>query len=154
MQTFLPYEDFAKSAMVLDNRRLNKQLVEVQQIFNALTAYIFGEKSGWQNHPAVQMWRGHEYALLCYGMACYHEWKVRKGDSSATHKSGEFIKEYFLKLAPTNRNDYKMPTWLGNEKFHRSHQSNLVRKDAEFYGPQFPGVPNDLEYVWPTKDII
>jgi len=27
----------------------------------------------------------------------------------------------------------------------------LVRKDPEHYGPLFPGVPADLEYVWPTR---
>ena len=47
-------------------------------------------------------------------------------------------------------NDFVVPPWLGNEDFHRSHQSNLVRKDPAHYGPLFPGVPDDLEYVWPT----
>lgn len=44
-----------------------------------------------------------------------------------------------------------MPPWLGESEFHRSHQSNLIRKDPEFYGPRFPGVPDDLEYVWPSR---
>jgi hypothetical protein len=34
---------------------------------------------------------------------------------------------------------------------HRSHQSNLIRKDPAFYGPLFPGVPDDLDYVWPRS---
>jgi hypothetical protein len=42
-----------------------------------------------------------------------------------------------------------LPRWLGDPAFHRAHQSALVRKDPEFYGPRFPGVPDDLEYVWP-----
>ena len=46
-----------------------------------------------------------------------------------------------------------LPTWLGDEDFHRSHQSSLLRKDPDFYGPQFPGVPDDLEYVWPVRRI-
>lgn len=41
------------------------------------------------------------------------------------------------------------PPWLGDEAFHRSHQSNLLRKLPEHYGPLFPGVPDDLPYVWP-----
>ena len=43
-----------------------------------------------------------------------------------------------------------VPTWLGDPSFHRSHQSNLVRKLPEHYGPLFPGVPGDLPYVWPV----
>ena len=45
--------------------------------------------------------------------------------------------------------DSVMPPWLGDRDFHRSHQSNLIRKDREHYGPLFPDVPDDLEYVWP-----
>ena len=41
----------------------------------------------------------------------------------------------------------RLPPWLGNEAFHRAHQSNLVRKFPEHYGQLFPGVPDDLEYV-------
>jgi len=35
-------------------------------------------------------------------------------------------------------------------EFTLSHQSNLLRKDPEFYRPVFgPDVPDDLPYVWP-----
>jgi hypothetical protein len=44
-----------------------------------------------------------------------------------------------------------LPPWLGDPDFHLSHQSALVRKDPDFYGPLFPGVPDDLEYVWPAR---
>ena len=40
--------------------------------------------------------------------------------------------------------------WLGDQDFHRSHQSSPLRKDPEHYGPMFPGVPEDLPYVWPV----
>ena len=39
------------------------------------------------------------------------------------------------------------------EEIHLSHQSNLVRKDREFYAPLFPGVPDDLPYIWPVYDL-
>ncbi len=42
-----------------------------------------------------------------------------------------------------------LPRWLGDPDFHLAHQSALVRKDPDFYGPLFPGVPDDLPYVWP-----
>ena len=39
MQTFLPYPDFAKSAMCLDNKRLGKQRIECLQILKALNDF-------------------------------------------------------------------------------------------------------------------
>ena len=48
-----------------------------------------------------------------------------------------------------SQEELELPPWIGDAEFHRSHQSNLVRKDVEFYGPLFPGVPDDLPYVWP-----
>lgn len=54
MQTFLPYPSFRESAKCLDNKRLGKQRVECIQIIKAIN----NPKYGWQNHPAVKMWRG------------------------------------------------------------------------------------------------
>ena len=42
-----------------------------------------------------------------------------------------------------------LPKWLGDESFHLSHQSNLLRKKPEHYGQFFMGIPNNLPYVWP-----
>jgi hypothetical protein len=46
----------------------------------------------------------------------------------------------------------ELPPWLGDEAFHESHRSALVRKDPEVYADLFPGVPDDLPYVWPPSD--
>ena len=59
VNTFLPYPDFVKSAKILDYKRLGKQRVEAWQILRALR----GETKGWRNHPATNLWRGHEKAL-------------------------------------------------------------------------------------------
>jgi len=45
----------------------------------------------------------------------------------------------------------RLPPWLGDDEFHRSHQSSLVRKDPDHYRSLFPDVPDDLPYVWPVK---
>lgn len=74
MQTFLPVASTSKSAEMLDYRRLGKQRVETWQILNTLT----GQSSGWANHPAVKMWRGHETALAIYGYDVCSEW-IRQG---------------------------------------------------------------------------
>ncbi|WP_300460989.1 MSMEG_6728 family protein, partial [uncultured Nocardioides sp.] len=70
MQTFLPYPDFARSARALDRKRLGKQRVETLQVVRALTRTDYG----WQNHPAVLMWRGCEEALGRYGLECCAAW--------------------------------------------------------------------------------
>ena len=44
------------------------------------------------------------------------------------------------------------PSWWGNQKFHDSHKSNLLKKDPEFY-VQFGWDVNPTNpYVWLDKD--
>lgn len=138
MQTFLPYPSFIESASVLDNRRLGKQRVETKQILRALR----GETRGWVNHPATRMWRGHEGSLCSYGAIVCHYWWDELGYADS-------LMGYFLRMQ-MEYNDISPPDWLGDVDFHLSHQSNLIRKDPEFYGPLFPGVPDDLPYIWPV----
>lgn len=137
MQTFLPYADFAMSARSLDNRRLGKQRVETLQILNALTNPSYG----WQNHPAVKMWRGHAPLLCIYGLAICEEWKRRGFNDTCAEKIAAFSTSELL----TSK-----PAWLGNAEFHASHRSNLLRKEPEHY-KQFHWVDGpDLPYVWPS----
>ena len=138
MQTFLPYSSYAESANVLDMRRLGKQRVETLQILNALT----DPEYGWQNHPAVNMWRGYEYELIEYGIAICNEWISRGYKDTCLGKIAEKIDSI-----PEDGVDF--PPWIGSMDFHRSHQSNLLRKDPVYYNQFFSDVPADLEYVWP-----
>ena len=139
MQTFLPYSNFAASAEVLDRRRLGKQRVETLQIMTALL-----EGRGWVNHPATRMWRGFEFCLLMYQEAICEEWMTRGYSDSCLVRTGRL---YFKHRWG---GDPDVPDWLGDPSVHISHQSNLLRKDYAHYGPYFPGVPTDLEYVWPA----
>ena len=41
-----------------------------------------------------------------------------------------------------------LPDWVGDERLHKSHRSNLLRKDQEFYGQYDWNEPIDLEYYW------
>ena len=136
MQTFLPYADYTKSAEVLDYRRLGKQRVETKQILHVLLNE--NERKGWRNHPAVKMWKGYEGALARYGAAMCQEW-IRRG-----------YKDTLLPYFEARMTDQVSPEWVGNEAFHISHQSNLVRKFPEYYQKFFEGVSGDLPYVWPT----
>ena len=140
MQTFLPYPLFTQSAQVLDMRRLGKQRCETLQILKAL----FDSNYGWQNHPAVKMWRGSESWLIQYGLIICEEWIARGYKDTCYDKIRSFI------ALCTKEKNGKWPKFLGNKEFHESHQSNLIRKAPEIYLKKFPGVPFTLEYVWPV----
>lgn len=137
MQTFLPYPDFHASADCLDYKRLGKQRVEAWQILCAINDPAYG----WQNHPAVRMWRGYSKALSWYGSIVCQEW-IRRGYNDTMLPRFERLVERGSGLT--------LPPWLGNEPFHASHRGNLLRKDIKHYG-RFAWVePHDLPYVWPT----
>ena len=149
MQTFLPYPDFAKSASVLDYRRLGKQRVECKQLLSALgfeimsgrlvdVSMVEGRKAGWVNHPATKMWRGYEAALAEYQLHMIMEWK-RRGYNNTMET-----------LDVNNARIFMNPPWLGDETFHASHRSNLLRKDPEFYGKYGWTEPHNQQYLWPT----
>ncbi|EID52540.1 MSMEG_6728 family protein [Saccharomonospora xinjiangensis] len=152
MQTFLPYPDFAATARVLDLRRLGKQRVETLQVLRALTV----PGHGWRRHPAVRMWAGYEEALTRYGLAMCEHWTAQgRADTCAV----KLVADLAGALGVTTVRDqdalaaaHELPPWFGDEAFHRSHRSALVRKDPEHYRPAFPDVPDDLPYVWPPSD--
>ncbi len=143
MQTFLPHISFQKSAQCLDYRRLGKQRVEAKQILNALDPDY--DKKGWKTHPAVLMWAGYEDALKYYANCMITEWKKRGYNNTM---------EYYT----VNTDEIKYPQWIGNEKFHKSHRMNLLRKDYDFYSDKFNEVATSYEiesypYWWPTEHL-
>ena len=146
MQTFLPYPSFARSARVLDPARMGKQRVEALQVLRAITIPDYG----WRHHPAAKMWRGYVPALTKYALECADAW-IELGHADT-------VRPQVLAFAPeverSDQAELDLPPWIGDDGLHRSHRSNLVRKDPEFYGPLFPDVPDDLPYVWPrpTRD--
>ena len=151
MQTFLPFGDFRLSAKSLDNKRLDKQRVETMQIMNVIyKKKVLGETKGaWFNHPAVLMWEDHPWALSEYQLSICAEWD-RRG-----YVDGCFVKtmSIFRQIPENLQRKYEFPEWLGDENFHETHRSNLVRKDPEFYGKLWEGrLPEEnLPYVWPRK---
>jgi len=149
MQTFLPYASYARSAQVLDRKRLGKQRVEVKQLLIAM-GYRVGDSPGnsassWRNHPACKMWMSWPSSLAVYGLACCVEWKRRGYADTLT--------EQFVELHKRLKTPVNHPDWLGWDAFHISHQSNLLRKDPAWYGPLFMDVPPDLPYIWPTPEL-
>ena len=159
MQTFVPSQDNATNARLLDNKRLNKQALEAWQILMTLTKLDpmgnHREPKGWVNHPAVKMWRGHELALATYAMEMVTEWKSRGFNSTL----GDKISDTVSIASNMKRIDvYTVvnPQWMGNEDIHSSHRKALLVKDYEWYSqfgwaedPGYP--PTEYEYIWPVN---
>lgn len=174
MQTFLPHKEFYLSVATLDNKRLGCQRKETKQILGVLESKKYTCKycknqtdepeeatmrcheaqhkwriTAWYNHPAVRMWRGHNTALVEYGLACCKEWVDRGYNDTLT--------EYFLEKRMYYTGDRKggiehinYPVWLGLDEFHKSHRSMLIKKDRDHYKPHFPYTEEGLEYHWPV----
>ena len=120
----------------MDFRRLGKERVEAYQIWQTLTGQT--KSNAWKNHPAVLMWKGYEDALLAYQDAMIKEW-IRRG----------YRNNMLLRSSGT----YENPPWLGDSRLHLSHQSNLVRKNPEYYGPIF-NIHGELPYFWPIQNAL
>lgn len=133
MQTFLPYADFEQSAAVLDRARLGKQRVECLQLL----------KGQWANHSTSKMWRDSEFHLATYAQVVCIEWRRRGYKDTVLDKIAELVKSRPLGA--------DFPIWFGDPDFHLAHQSNLVRKNPEYYRKYFPEVPDNLPYIWPKK---
>jgi hypothetical protein len=142
VQTFLPYPSFVASARVLDAPRLGKQRVETFQLLRALTVPDYG----WRHHPAAKMWRGYLPALVAYGLTVTDAWIARGRADTVRPKLLAFAPE----VDGTPQEALEVPPWLGDDAFHLSHRSNLVRKDPEYYRAFFGDIPDDLPYVWPA----
>ena len=146
VNTFLPYPDFKRVALVLDTKRLMKQRVEAYQIIKAIECYklnrkskSFCKKSAWINHPATKMWMKNLNALKLYFNVMIDEIN-RRGykNSLPKYKIGKNV---------------KMPFWLGYEPIHLTHRASLLRKNYEHYSKYFK-VPKrymTFDYIWITK---
>ena len=81
-------------------------------------------------------------------MSICEEWKERGFKDTVWDKLAE-MDDKLIELGKTIENkDY--PKWLGNEAFHASHRSNLLRKDSIHYGQFGWTEPHNLPYVWPV----
>lgn len=171
MQTFLPFESFKRTAEVLDQRRLWKQVIEAKTILNVIEKKERGEtKVGWGNHPAVIMWQGHSDILKIYynimllksleiGIKAKMELLGFTVRNISTDEESYIGVEVLRVFSFNNTIDFlekiyensKKPVWLGNREFHLSHQSNLLRKNFNHYEKFFDCKNSDLPYIWPKN---
>ncbi|WP_241238348.1 MSMEG_6728 family protein [Nocardioides pantholopis] len=149
VQTFLPFPDFEASARALDPRRLGKQRVEGIQVIRGQIVPGYG----WRHHPAVKMWLGYVEALGRYALTCCEVWvEEGRADTCAATITADLAAAGVdrIRTQAELARAAALPPWLGDEDFHRSHRSSLLRKDPDFYRPRFPDDPDDLPYIWPS----
>ena len=155
MQTLLPYSSYSFTAQHLDNKRLNKQILECYQILKVLSQRPV--KGGWVNHPAVLMWKNHELHLYAYAQKMIKEAKIR---GIRTDKNSDNLlslhNQYKLKWGTST------PDWLlDKDKMSRivaTHRARLYVKDPEYYADFAKYVDNEYNkpccegcnYYWPT----
>lgn len=155
MQTFLPYKAFNKSAQALDNKRLNKQILEGYQILKVLNNP--DPKAAWRNHPAVKMWRGSEYALWDYIAEMV---EVANERGIKTDKNVENLNT--LRDLTQQFWGKGYPSWYRNDitlrKVNATHKYNLYVKDPIYYHDFYKAALNKnnqpccekCNYYWPT----
>jgi hypothetical protein len=83
------------------------------------------------------MWDGYMDALKLYHNVCIQEWVARGYNNT--------MQLYDLPQ------DIVMPPWIGDERVHRSHRSNLLRKDPVFYSQFNWSESPDIPYYWPVS---
>jgi hypothetical protein len=139
MQTFFPFRDARSSLVVLDTRRLGKQRVEGYQILRTIT----GQSGGWNNHPAVKMWRGYAPELLDYTLTACEIWAGKGYTDTLSDK----LFDEFGDLIDTKELIY--PIWTARQDVLDSHKAMLYHKDPVHYALFAPYSHIDA-YVWPV----
>ena len=158
MQTFLPYPAMRDSLDALDNKRLNKQILETYQILKVLSGE--SPSGAWRNHPAVLMWVGAENELWRYGqvaMALAEMRGIKTDNNKSNYKT-------LAKIAATRWGDEE-PAWRKNpttiKRVTTTHKANLYRKDPEYYYDFADAVTSKYnkpccdacQYYWPTHPL-
>lgn len=134
MQTFLPFPNIYKSLDCLDYKRLGKQRSESFIILKNVT----GNHDRWIHHPAVRMWLGYPDLLKLYLNMNIKLW-VKRG----------FVNNMKFEV-PDFSHKIELPSWFGDERFHRAHRESLLYKNYEYYKHYFPDDVPQIKYYWPV----
>ena len=159
MQTFLTSTNSLECAQNLDNKRLNKQILEGYQILNVLSGR--SKTGGWRNHPAVLMWKGYERGLWSYIESMVQVANLRGIKTENNVKNLNALYEQCWE----DWGDEHPEFWLDDNKRMRiitTHRANLFKKDPLYYvkyqyavdspynAPCCPDRKEPCKYYWPT----
>lgn len=123
-----------ETAMALDSRRLNKQIIECGQILDALN----GAKA-WSNHPCVLQYWKHQEWLKQY-MYCLQNYADYKNP-----QCGSFHRDY-AELYSANAN-FMRPIWHTQE-YYDQMKRRLYTKDKEHYKQWAHLGESDVNWYW------
>ena len=137
MQTFLPYTSFRQSAASLDDVRLRKQILECEQIVNAIE-----RGTGWKNHPVTKQWTGFLDGLYSYARCCLAEYRKRCGTKFVNYDA--FFGEH-------EDIESELPWWLADKHYHAGQRGHLYRKDPAYYA-KFKQDENS-PLLYPVNDL-
>jgi hypothetical protein len=100
------------------------------EAYKIICAIKYG--GGYRNHPVVKKWRDHINALTLYYNYALDEW-ISHGYKNRMEKMPIHGRIVF-------------PKWVGNEKFHATHRSNLLRNDPVrlFVVPTYSATTSDV----------
>ena len=109
--------------MTLDMQRLNKQILESDQMIHA---ELSNNDKFYKNHPVRKMWAKNVYAHMMYRDTMLKAWYHRGGKGSRS-----YYNPYETKFAP------EFPSWYNNfeqmNKISQSHRKALLIKNFEYY---------------------
>lgn len=115
-----------ETAMILDRKRLNKQIIECRQILDALNG-----ATAWSNHPCVLQYKGHE------------EWLREYLDCLVGYKNNDlvqaFVAEQWCHIT--------RPKWHTTEYFDQMKR-RLFKKDEKHYKMWERLGTSDEDWYW------
>lgn len=137
MQTFLSHYCALDIARSLDDKRLNKQILECDQLLDL----ILGIKDNqWKNHPACRMWIDYPDVLLFYRNTMRDEWRYRGKNDSRGYRHDISV----------DIDNITYPPFMQDPRIILSHRSNLMKKYPQFYS-KYGWMDFGLEgYYWPV----
>jgi len=114
------------TASVLDRRRLNKQIVECNQIVKA----IKGESTAWKNHPVVKMYSSHLDYLKHYA-SCLSNYRDGNSETAKNEsRKAELVRPSFVNSTLTD--NMKRRLFTKDEWFY-SQFSKYGKSDINLY---------------------
>ena len=137
MQVFVPEKSYNESVKHVDSRRLNKQIIECNQIYKANV----GISTGWKNHCVSRLWKSYEKELMYYAWCCYHELVQRGGNPSKPCVYDlDGVQVSYLSKLNQNINDPELlvgdvkPThFMKLDWWVSAMRSHLLAKDLDYY---------------------
>ena len=104
MNLFVPYEDIEKSVRALDDKRLNKQILECYQILQV----ALGNSRGYENHPVVKHYIAYPNGcLFCAVLAC-RKYLYRFNKTHKYHDFFDYVFDNVELIAPYKNRHYSL----------------------------------------------